>query len=76
MRTLKYTVIFEPATEGGYTVVVPALPGCVTEGDTLDEARKMTTEAMELASDASIATVYHAYDPDGNYLGGDTWDNE
>jgi len=39
MRTLKYTVIFEPGPEGGYTAIVPALPGCVTEGDTLKDGR-------------------------------------
>lgn len=47
MRILKYTVIFEPAPEGGYTVIVPALPGCVTEGDTLDEAREMAVDAIK-----------------------------
>jgi hypothetical protein len=34
MKTLTYTIHLEPAEEGGYTVTVPALPGCVTEGDT------------------------------------------
>jgi len=34
-----YTVLFEPAEEGGYVVKCPALPGLVTEGDTLEEAR-------------------------------------
>ena len=34
-----YTVLFEPAAEGGYTVTVPMLPGVITEGDTLEEAR-------------------------------------
>ena len=48
MHTLEYnyTVLFEPAEEGGYTVTVPALPGVVTEGDTLDEARLMAEEAI------------------------------
>lgn len=41
-----YTVLFEPAEEGGYVVTVPALPGCVTEGDTLEEARKMAADAI------------------------------
>lgn len=35
----RYTVVYEPAEEGGYVVTVPALPGLVTEGDTLDESR-------------------------------------
>lgn len=34
-----YTVLFEPAAEGGYTVTVPMLPGVITEGDTLEVAR-------------------------------------
>jgi len=43
----RYTVIFEPQPEGGYMVTVPALPGCITEGDTLREARKMAAEAIQ-----------------------------
>ncbi len=35
----EYTVVFEPAEEGGYVVTVPALPGCVTEGDTFERSR-------------------------------------
>ena len=46
MSTPTYTVIYEPQPEGGYTVTVPALPGCVTEGDTLDEARRMAEDAI------------------------------
>ena len=42
-----YTVLFEPAAEGGYVVTCPALPGLVTEGDTLEEARAMAKEAIE-----------------------------
>lgn len=42
-----YTALFEPAEEGGYTVTVPALPGVVTEGDTLEEARAMVTDAVQ-----------------------------
>ena len=44
---LSYTAVFEPAPEGGYVVHVPALPGLVTEGDTLEEARKMAVDAIE-----------------------------
>jgi antitoxin HicB len=42
----EYTVLFEPAVEGGYVVTCPALPGLVTEGDTLAEARKMAKDAI------------------------------
>lgn len=45
-KVLKYTAIFEPAEEGGYVVSVPALPGCVTEGDTFEEAVYMIKDAM------------------------------
>ena len=41
-----YTVVFEPAEEGGYTVTCPALPGVVTEGDALEEAREMAADAI------------------------------
>ena len=47
-----------------------------TADEALREARKMTKEAMGLASGSSIATVYYAYDPQGRYLGGDTWNKE
>lgn len=42
-----YTVIFEPSEEGGYIVRVPALPGCVTQGDTIEEAREMAKDAIK-----------------------------
>ena len=41
-----FTVLFEPAAEGGYVVTCPALPGLVTEGDTLAEARRMARGAI------------------------------
>ena len=37
------------------------------------EAERLTREGMDSASDASIETVFYAYDPEGNYLGGDVW---
>ena len=36
--TYSLTMLFEPAEEGGYVVTCPALPGLVTEGDTMEEA--------------------------------------
>ncbi len=41
-----YTVIFEPAKEGGFVVYVPSLPGCHTQGETLDEAYEMAQDAI------------------------------
>jgi len=42
-----YKVIFEPQEEGGYTATVPALPGCVSEGETYDQALVNIQEAIE-----------------------------
>jgi antitoxin HicB len=47
MSNYTYTVHIEPAEEGGYNVFVPALPGCVTEGATYEEALAMAREAIE-----------------------------
>jgi antitoxin HicB len=41
-----YTVIYEPLAEGGYQVIVPALPGIVTYGRTFEEAREMARDAI------------------------------
>ena len=46
MPEYTYTVIFEPNEAAGYTVSVPALPGLVTEGRTIDEARAMAEDAI------------------------------
>jgi len=44
----RYIAYFEPDLEdGGYTVTVPALPGCISQGDTLDHARFMIQDAIE-----------------------------
>ncbi len=40
------TYEFEEAEEGGYTVTVPDLPGCISEGDTFEEALEMIKDAM------------------------------
>ena len=44
---LTYTVELEPQNEGGYTVTVPVLPGCISEGDTLEEALRNIKDAIE-----------------------------
>ena len=45
---MKLKVILEPSDEGGYTVYVPSLPGCVSEGDTREEALANIRDAIEL----------------------------
>lgn len=49
MTTYKYTVLFEHFKDEdheGYTATVPVLPGCVTWGETLEEAREMVKDAI------------------------------
>ncbi len=45
-RQFSYTAIFEPAEEGGYVVVFPAIPGLATQGETLDEAQAMAEDCL------------------------------
>ena len=45
---MKMRVVSEPSEEGGYTIYVPALPGCISEGDSLDDALANIREAIEL----------------------------
>ena len=47
MRIHHYTAMFQKEPEGGYTVIVPALKGCVTYGETIEEARIAAKEAIE-----------------------------
>ncbi|MBI4359606.1 MAG: type II toxin-antitoxin system HicB family antitoxin [Candidatus Jacksonbacteria bacterium] len=48
MQTLHYNVTFRPEPEGGFTVIVPSLPGCITYGGNLEEARAMASDAIAL----------------------------
>lgn len=45
---MKYKVVLEPQEEGGYTVYVPSLPGCVSQGETTEEAIANIREAIEV----------------------------
>lgn len=45
---MKLKVVLEPSDERGYTVYVPSLPGCISEGDTIEEALTNIREAIEL----------------------------
>jgi antitoxin HicB len=47
MKNLTYRIILKPEPEGGYTVLVPSLPGCITYGKTLEEAKKMALDAIK-----------------------------
>jgi len=45
---MKIKVYLEPSDDGGYTVIVPSLPGCISEGETKEEAVRNIKEAIEL----------------------------
>lgn len=45
---MKLTVVLEPSEDGGFTVFVPALPGCISEGDSKEDALTNIREAIEL----------------------------
>jgi predicted RNase H-like HicB family nuclease len=46
--SLTYKILLHKEPEGSYTVTVPALPGCITNGDNIDHAIEMAKEAVEL----------------------------
>ncbi|MCC6776815.1 MAG: type II toxin-antitoxin system HicB family antitoxin [Hyphomicrobiales bacterium] len=50
-----FTVVLEPAEEGGFVVTVPALPGIGTQGETYDEAIANAREAIELVIEDRLA---------------------
>jgi antitoxin HicB len=55
MKQLTYRVLLNREPEGGYTVNVPTLPGCITYGETIDEAISMAKEAIELYVESLVA---------------------
>jgi len=48
MKVLSYRTVLRREPEGGYTIMVPSLPGCVTYGETVDHALTMAKESIEL----------------------------
>ena len=47
-KVLKYDVVFEEQPKGGYTVTAPTLPGCISEGDTFEQAKENIADAIKL----------------------------
>ncbi len=54
-KTYSYSVYYEAAVEGGFIAIVPALPGCHTQGETLKEAERNIREAIELYLESLLA---------------------
>jgi predicted RNase H-like HicB family nuclease len=64
-----YNVILEPDPDGGYIAVVPAFPGCYSQGDTIDEALANAREAIALTIEDMEATGEPLPDPSGELIG-------
>ena len=47
MQRLSYRILLRPEPEGGYTVIIPSLPGCITYGKNIEEAKKMALDAIK-----------------------------
>ena len=58
-KVLEYNVMFTAEDEGGYSVYVPDLPGCISQGDTFEEAKKNIREAIELYLEDADEDLYH-----------------
>lgn len=51
---MRLKVVLEPSEEGGFTAIVPSLPGCISEGDSKEEALKNIREAIELYLEGDV----------------------
>jgi predicted RNase H-like HicB family nuclease len=54
-KTFSYSVYYEQAPEGGYVAFVPALPGCHTQGETLEETERDVKEAIAVYQESMAA---------------------
>ncbi len=69
MKTQTFQLVFEADPQGGYTVTVPALPGCITYGKDMQEARAMAREAIELYLEDMAEKGEDAPEPDTTLFG-------
>ena len=69
MSDLTYRIILRPEPEGGYTVTVPALPGCVTFGRTVEEANMMAADAVNAYLDSMRKHAEPVVDDSGTFEG-------
>jgi antitoxin HicB len=54
MKIYNYSVIFEPVIEGGYNVIIPAIPEICTFGETLKEAKSMAKDAIKCYIESAL----------------------
>ncbi|WP_447974930.1 type II toxin-antitoxin system HicB family antitoxin [Nitrospira sp. Kam-Ns4a] len=69
MKVYDFKVILEPDETGGYVVTCPSLPGCYTQGETVEEALKNIREAIELCLEDTRAQGEEIPDPTGVLIG-------
>ena len=69
MADLTYRIIWRPEPEGEYTVTVPALPGCVTYGSTVEEANMMAADAVNAYLDSMRKHAEPVVDDSGIFEG-------
>lgn len=59
VKVLEYNAIFTPEEDVGYSVSVPDLPGCLSQGDTFEQAKSNIKEAIELYLEDADEELYH-----------------
>ena len=64
-----YNVVLEPSPEGGYVAIVPAFPGCYSQGDRAEEALANAREAIVLSGEDMEACGEPIPDPSGELVG-------
>jgi predicted RNase H-like HicB family nuclease len=70
---IDFEVVLIPAEEGGYTVVAPALPGCISEGDTEEEALENIKDAIQGWLVVAKRHGLYVPDPDGIKVAMEGW---
>jgi predicted RNase H-like HicB family nuclease len=69
MKTVDYKVLLEPAPEGGYVVYCPSLPGCYSQGDTVEESLSNIKEAIQLCLEDMREAGEELPDPSESLIG-------
>ena len=69
MRRLTYRIVLREEPEGGYTVIVPSLPGCVTYGENIKEAYVMAEDAIRAYLESQIKHGEAITDDSGTFEG-------
>lgn len=69
VATRSYKVVLEPDAEGGYIAIVPAFPGCYSQGETVEDALANARDAIALTIEDMLAEGEPIPDPAGELVG-------